>query len=874
MLLLLACAPPPGADTTSPGASPSLTEVLGADEVRAGVVTDPASLIGGVSAEGRVGDVKLYNDRVRFVIQQPGDSSYYAEYGGTVIDADIVRADGVPGRDLVDELAIMVGLGRVVDAEAVTVLDAGADGVARVRVEGPTAPLHLITGALENTSIVPDLDLWVTTDYELSPGAWSVKVVTTVQSRESADVDIAIGDVGIVSLDAGELYSPGAGLQASSTAPMDWSAVIGQRNEVAVALLGEDAALEQGSIGQMLGALAQVISGFGPTATLPAGGTLTWTHFIGVAPDPATLTGEQLLRRGVSVESHEGVVTDPSGAPVPGARVHVIDGDGAPVTVAFADDAGRWGADLAPGAWRFAPTARGPGIVVDLPAGHGWYAPYDTQGDDVLATLQNGAPPIPFTDGCGVGGVYAEEDAASDPLTVPGCGRVHVEVADGGPAVVRLYAADGVDDVLVDSRIVPGRPSDAIVVGFIRDGAMDLTVEPGDYLAVVYRGVREEVWSAPVRVDAGGTTTLSATLALAYSIDGVVSGDPHSHAAPSADGGIPMEDRLVVTAANGIDVHFGTDHDHVVDYRPLLAPLGLDARLRSVVADEVSPVLRGHFNAWPAVKGDGPNGGAPLWWFGYADTQEIFGWMRALVGPAGVIQANHPVGSSGMYSFADYDPTTGIIGKPDHWSDDFTAMEVLNSGDFREFLPYYLDLVRRGKRVTPLGVSDSHTHVSGRVGLDQTFFLTGKSPAETTDADLVHAIATGATVVSQGPFVDVRFGDTPAPGRIFRAPRVVPHITVYAPSWIPVEQVTVWVDGEATMVLPCTGSAPRWCDVAPMLSFAQDASVVVTADSPTLRMSLAHLGDEPWGLSAAFFVDVDGDGVWTAPYPALVKSTR
>ena len=47
----------------------SLSEVLGPDEVRAGVVNTPEELFGGISAEGRVGDIKIYNDRVRFVIQ-------------------------------------------------------------------------------------------------------------------------------------------------------------------------------------------------------------------------------------------------------------------------------------------------------------------------------------------------------------------------------------------------------------------------------------------------------------------------------------------------------------------------------------------------------------------------------------------------------------------------------------------------------------------------------------------------------------------------------------------------------------------------------------------------------------------------------------
>ena len=62
----------------------------------------------------------------------------------------------------------------------------------------------------------------------------------------------------------------------------------------------------------------------------------------------------------------------------------------------------------------------------------------------------------------------------------------------------------------------------------------------------------------------------------AFEHPGWVLGDPHSHGSPSSDGALPMEDRLIVHAGVGLQVHFGTDHDHLADYRPLLAPLGLD----------------------------------------------------------------------------------------------------------------------------------------------------------------------------------------------------------------------------------------------------------------------------------------------------------
>ena len=69
LLALLACRP--DATSADPASPPplDLTEVLGPGQVRAGEVVDGQALFGGTSAEGQVGDVKIYNSRVQFVVQ-------------------------------------------------------------------------------------------------------------------------------------------------------------------------------------------------------------------------------------------------------------------------------------------------------------------------------------------------------------------------------------------------------------------------------------------------------------------------------------------------------------------------------------------------------------------------------------------------------------------------------------------------------------------------------------------------------------------------------------------------------------------------------------------------------------------------------------
>lgn len=858
---LLACRPEPTGIAPEPL---DLGARLDPGQTRAGVVVDPAALFGGISAEGRPGDVKIYNDRVRFVIQQAGDSSYYAEYGGTLIDADVVRADGAPGRDLVDELAPMIGLGRVVDAETVTVVSDGQDGVAEVRVEGPTAPLQLVTGALENPGLTPDLDLWVRTTYRLPPDSWTLEVETTVENRD-AETALAIGAVGIVALDMADPWRPGQGLSVEGEAPTPWTAVVGRRNEVALALLGEDAPLEQGSIGSILSAIAPTMVGFGPTETVPTGGTLSWRSRIGVGRDPATLSGEQLRWQHTAAQRISGVVTA-AGAPVPGARVHVLDADGAPQTVAFANERGEYQAEVPAGPVWVRATGRGAGIQVDLAPGHGQVSPYEPDPQATLDSLLGGGPVTPFAEGHGLGPVTTDWAAP----TLDPAATLTVTVADGGPAVARLLFPAG-DPVEADRRLAPGRADGAAAVGFVRDGRMDLSAEPGSYTLVVNRGLRDEIAVLPVELGAGEATVVEVDLPGAYHPEGVLVGDPHEHASPSGDGGLPMEERILVAAANGLDLHFGTDHDHIADYRPTVSALGLDARLASVVADEVSPVLRGHFNMWPATLSDGANHGAPRWWFGYADTAEIFGWMRTNVGADGVVQANHPVGSSGMFSFADYDLASGVIGAGDHWSPDFDAMEVLNSGDWADYFPFFLDLVSRGHPVVPVGVSDAHRHTDGRVGLGVTFFHTGTDLAGFNDEVLRETMARGETVVGLGVYLDLSVDGTWAPGRQV-APGSTLDARAWAPSWVPVEEMTLWQDGVAVDTVACTGAPPTPCEARWSLDSPTDAVWLVTAEATTQPILYVYPGTLAWAVSAPVRVDADGDGTWTPPRdPLLVR---
>lgn len=851
------------ADTASPGLD--VSERLGPGEVRAGVVRAEAALFGGASAEGQLGDYKLYNDRVQLIVQAPRPGSYYEDAGGGIIDVDLVRPEGEPGRDVVDELMVMVGLGRICEADSVEVLADGSDGEAAVlRVTGHLAPMTLITGTLESDSVVPEREGTVVTDITLTPDSHLVLLETTVtwQDQETA---VQLGDFGMLAFDVASSWHPGRGLDGDGDADGSWLGVVGFGNEVSVALMSRDEPFPRSAIQDILSEVGPVLSGFGSSVTLAEGDTLSTTRYLGVGPDPATLSAEWNAVRGVGTTSVGGTVLTEAGDPVAGARVTLLDDAGLPETLAFTDAAGAWTAEVTAGSPVAVATGRGEARFLDLPAGAGWLGPYAASEPAALAlaSMESGASGAPFAEGYGVGEALEASVATTHTLTAPG--QITVDTGDGLPFVLEVAFASG-DPVSADPALVPGRPSGRAALGWSRDGSVTVAVEPGDYELLVHRGLTWETWSGSVSVASGEEITASASLEQAYAPEGAVVFDPHSHAAPSGDGGIPMSHRLIVHAANGVQVHVGTDHDHIADYRPLLAPLGLEGVLASVVGNEVSPVLRGHMNVYPLEpQRELPNNGAVAWWEGVEDTESLVAEMWEMGGGAGVVQLNHPL-DSGVLEAANYDLDAGVIGTPDRYTEAFTAIEVLNDGHYADYLPFFLDLVNRGQVVTPVGVSDAHGY--GGVGQSVTWLAVGHSdPAALTDAEVTAAMDARATVVSRGPYVELTAEGAWAPGQTLEGPVTV-KLAVFAPSWMDVDAVDVLRDGEVVDTLEVSGTeGGERLRVEVLLEPEVDASYTFVARGDA-ALSPVSPGDTAWAITSPVFVDVDGGG-WESPLPPL-----
>ena len=841
---LVACNPaetdPAESDATPP---PDLVAWPDAGQARAGFVTDDAALVAGLAAEGVPGDVVMVNDRARFVIQGLRDGSYYVTGWGGLLDADVRRDPGEPGADLVEKWLPMTGLGRVIDPLSLEVVaDGTGGGPAIVKVEGSDIGLPLIEGAAESPGLLAPLGLQIVQTWTLHPDTPFLEVETTVTAPEGAE--LAIADVMFGSPETGLRFTEGVGFADDRQATYGWTGAVGRDDDVAVGTFADAPdGLEPGSL-DLIAELVDITVGGGAPATIPPGGSLTWRRHQGVARTLAALTDRWLADRGIASTPFTGTVTAPDG-PVAGARVHLLV-DGAPWTVTDTGPDGSFAAQVPAGAdVRAVAVGEHTGLFVDRPLAP-QVAPYAAAGvrDRTLDAVRANAPRPAVVEGRGIGA-----DAAPLSLSTPA--QVTVAVDDGLPFTAQLRPLDA--PTARDPRLSRPIAGDR-AVGWSRGGPLTLTVPAGRHALVVHRGIRHEAHAETLELDAGAAVTVSTSLASAYTPEGWLVADPHSHASPSGDGAIPMEDRLIVAAAQGVQIHVGTDHDHLADYRPLVDALGLSAVLASVVSDEVSPPLRGHMNIYPVEPTPGAsNGGAWSWWDDIpATTDAIVDALRARHGDRFVLQLNHPQ-RSGVASSAGW--SQGRIRRADFWTTRFDAVEVLNSASTSNGLDFWLDAVARGLRPTPTGVSDSHGHLSGHVGLSVTFVrLPGVTPGAFDDDAFADAMRAGAVVVSRGPFLDT----SAVPGMDVAAGTTL-TVTARGPSWIVVDRLILLRDGEE--VARITGDTGTF-DLSP----DRDAVYVVIAEGDA---AMAPVSDRtPWALAGPWRVDVGGDG-WTPPKPAF-----
>ncbi len=426
-----------------------------------------------------------------------------------------------------------------------------------------------------------------------------------------------------------------------------------------------------------------------------------------------------------------------------------------------------------------------------------------------------------------------------------------------------------------------GREETGAIVAFDRAfvlaGPAEIVVPAGRYDVSISRGPE---WSAVVRhltVSRGGRARLAARLTHEIDTPGWLSADFHVHAAASFDSAVPMRDRAVQFASDGVDLIVSTDHNVIADYGPVIAGLGLGAVLQSMTGDEITTSDWGHFGAFPLPIDPAEAGGGAVPVRGRTPT-EIFAEVRRTA-PDAIIDIHHPRlegGAMGYFHKARFDRTTLVAGRPG-FSSDFDAIEVLNG--FQDADRKTLDAVLadwfafldRGRRITATGNSDTH-HLTFNLGGYPRNYVRVDATGADTAAAVIAAVRGQRAFFTTGPIVDVHVGDVGL-GGVARGQHglIDLTVTVRAASWMDVDTLTVYVGGKVVVTRPITGTHdPRFTAVLP-LAVLRDTYVVVRVSGQ--RPMAPIVGDEvgfrvtPLAVTNPIWIDADGDGAITPLVP-------
>jgi hypothetical protein len=461
---------------------------------------------------------------------------------------------------------------------------------------------------------------------------------------------------------------------------------------------------------------------------------------------------------------------------------------------------------------------------------------------------------------------------------------------------------------------------------------------PGNYLAYATRGPLSQLNSLPVSAFDGQTNVSHAFVVSPPTLPvGWTSFDLPAPTQATTGGYNPGE-MLSSAVSEGIQVVARTEEDLLTDAVALQAefraeidnnfvsdaqraPLGNDP---FVVGARSSSLADGFTTALftPTPTTDRNGGARPSSGWNLAD------FITQAEGAYNVV--HRPCGPSGLFTVRGFDRTVPLGSGVNAWWNqtgpaslgkhmgDFDALELLraegcNPADptawYAEFSTVRDDWFAILNQQQPaaftkgLGLSAARFSLDTPVGLARTYLNLGAAAAATLQTNLslvgtalqnstavpygtisepmmtsvLAALKNGAAVASTGPLLDVSVGGV-GPGGLVAGPNSSVNLVInlYAPDWVPVDEVRVVVNGAAPIQVPMasfTASSSdyrlRTATVTVPMPVGKDAWLVVEAGVSRSQTG-PYLAGTPWNkimkgiypiaITNPIFVDVNGGG--------------
>lgn len=598
-------------------------------------IHDPSQLIGGPIATGRMGDVLLENDKIRVIIEQPGKTPWVANFGGGIVDADLVRESGV-GEDNFGFMHPIINIEWSVNVYNYEVVADGKDGGPKIlrtygaidvfdyldldflspiakaitgqtlyydsQFDDATDPFNLTELRSVNTNVM--------TDYILEPGTNYVRIETTFENLGGEDTTFLVGDFvngsgQVMFLVPGMGFTPEMTPQIQGNTPAliyvgfegtnvsygyfyDISDFVEVKEDGTRKLLKSTSLSYSGVTGIILGEEFLKVLPLGGKAqpkinfTIPAGGRKTVTRYLVVGNGSGGSVFDAGLNvLGIATNKVSGIVRGANGTPVPGATVAVKtydeenpDKKGATIITYRTDANGRFEGQLSAGI-----------SVEDKAFGSGKYsvAVYKN-GHMIRGTTDSGVcspnvidvrfgPQPPIECELGKSGI------------VKLSGVIDAKTGEKIPARLTVvgytpnYRSETGGDF--EDGIIFERPPGVVELYYV-NGNGTIGVEekdsfrlaPGKYELVFTRGTEYSMTRVPIDIVDESIQDIG-TIKLDKVIDtsGFISADFHLHSIVSPDSAMHPVRRVLAAAGEGMDVVQSSDHDFVLDYAPYVDDL-------------------------------------------------------------------------------------------------------------------------------------------------------------------------------------------------------------------------------------------------------------------------------------------------------------
>lgn len=428
-------------------------------------------------------------------------------------------------------------------------------------------------------------------------------------------------------------------------------------------------------------------------------------------------------------------------------------------------------------------------------------------------------------------------------------------------------------------------------VVYTANGLARLGLQAGSYQIIAGRGFEWGIDSASLTIRKGSHEKLTLTIHREVPTEGLASCDTHVHTFTySRHGDATMEERIITTAGEGIELPIATDHNLQIDYRPVLQRLQMEKYFTPVIGNEVTTSV-GHFNIFPVpAEAPLPDHRLTTWPEIIASIRKVPKVQAIILNHGRDLHSNvRPLGPANHIA---------VTGENLHgWGFGANAMELINSGatqtDIMQLVHDWFGLLNRGYRVTPVGCSDSHDVGRHFIGQGRTYIRCADSdPGKIPVDQAVSSFLAGRVVVSYGLLTTIRINERYSMGDLVPARKPVQvEVTVLGPSWTRASVVELYANGKQIKKAVITANKQagiKWKGNWQLPPFKHDVHLVAVARGPGIESlhwptAKAYQPTSPdWTASVfsctgATWLDVDGDGKPTSAYQyaqQLVKQTK